>query len=118
MSAGNGGRVGLFARRGPEVLPASRDGAGDEGTGSDMESAGEADHVVASSEDHRDQQRRRYELDEDLRQPGLVPELPGPDWHKKSVRSPMAPNGRGFFAGDVVSMGAILININKGKFVS
>ena len=47
----SGGRVELFARRGHEVLPGSRDGAGDEGTGSDFRSDGETDPVVASGRD-------------------------------------------------------------------
>src|SRR3990167_5941227 len=41
----SGGRVELFARRGHEALPGSRDGAG----------VSEADHVVAGSGDYGDQ---------------------------------------------------------------
>ena len=36
-------------------LHAGRDGADDEGTGSDFAGAGEEDHVVAGGGDHRDQ---------------------------------------------------------------
>ena len=51
----SGGRVRLFARRGHEALPGSRDGAGNEDTGSNLAGDGEADYVVAGSGDHRDQ---------------------------------------------------------------
>ena len=50
----SGGRVGLFARRGHEGLLGSRDGAGDEGTGSDLASDRETNQVVASGGDPRD----------------------------------------------------------------
>src|SRR6266404_5898555 len=47
--------VGVGEHRGHALLHAGRDGADDEGTGSDFAGHGEADHVVAGSGDYRDQ---------------------------------------------------------------
>jgi len=53
VSAFQAARVGDHGRHG--VLHAGRDGADDEGTGSDFAGAREEDHVVAGGRDHRDQ---------------------------------------------------------------
>src|ERR1700687_6492969 len=49
------------------LLPEGRDGAGDESTGSDFAGHGEADHVVASSGDHRHQRSAHAALARALR---------------------------------------------------
>ena len=53
VSALRAARVGDHAKHG--VLLEGRDGAGDEGTGSDFAGHGEEDHLVAGGRDHRHQ---------------------------------------------------------------
>src|ERR1017187_7718669 len=51
LSAWQAARVGEHGRH--DLLQAGRDGADDEGTGSDFAGPGEEDHVVAGGRDHR-----------------------------------------------------------------
>ena len=51
LSAWRAAGVGDYGRYG--LLLTGRDGAGDEGTGSNFAGDGEEDHLVASSRDHR-----------------------------------------------------------------
>src|SRR6266478_3092033 len=91
--------VGVGEHRGHALLHAGRDGADDEGTGSDFAGHGEADHVVAGSGDYRDQRpadaalagaRRR------VRVPGIV--WPGAG---ETVAQKSAGGGGGESAGAV-----------------